>query len=131
MLHIDKFKVNCVIFHIHTRDANFNLIPNTEHLGGAFADQRHMLLVKMIIVVRKRTQTRQTLHCIVQLNEHPKAGYTADDPLEFLTDLVQHVFSLFHLLCITLCIHSHTLTLGRLLRNIRHTCSQIFLTLGC
>ncbi|MNC02801.1 hypothetical protein D3C75_501840 [compost metagenome] len=126
-LHVEQLEVDSMIVHVHLGDTDLHLVADAEHLGGAFADERHMAFVEVVIIVRQRTKTNQTLDCIIKLNEHSEAGHTADHCLEFLTDLIQHILSLLQLLCVAFCLNRHTFTLGRLLCDIRHPAGQIFM----
>jgi hypothetical protein len=54
-LHINHLKINRMVVHIHPRNADFHFITNAIDLRGTFADQHHMKLVEVVIVIRHIT----------------------------------------------------------------------------
>ncbi|GAE10015.1 hypothetical protein JCM10914_6413 [Paenibacillus sp. JCM 10914] len=128
-LHIHHLKIDGVLIHIHLRYANLHIIANAVYLRCPLPNKRHMALIEMIIIIGHRAQANQALNGILQLNEHAEAGHAADDAFEFLADLIQHEFGFLQRLGIPLRIHSHTLPLGRLLRNVSHSARQVLMPL--
>ncbi|MNE59900.1 hypothetical protein D3C80_1550200 [compost metagenome] len=118
-----------MIVHVHPGYANLHLISDTVYLRRSFANQSHMLLMEMIIIIRHGTKPDKPLHGILKLNEHTEVRHAADNAWEFLPNFVQHELRFLQLLGIALCIDRHTLALGGLLSDIMHTACQILRSL--
>ncbi|MOA12411.1 hypothetical protein D3C78_1323990 [compost metagenome] len=110
-----------MIIHVHSCNTNLHLITDAVDLRCPLANQCHMLFMEMVIIIRHRTKSNQTLYRVLKLNKHPKASYATNNAREFLPNLIQHKLCLLELFRIALCINSNAFTLRRLLRNIMHT----------
>ncbi|MNW49387.1 hypothetical protein D3C74_268020 [compost metagenome] len=114
-----------MVVHVHAGHADLDLVADPVDLRRAFPDQRHMLLVEMVIVIRHRAKPDQPFHRVLQLDEHAEARDAADNAREFLPYLIQHVLRFLQLFRVALRLHGDTLPLGRLLRDILHAAGQV------
>jgi len=114
-----------MLLHVDALDADAHLVADPVNLRRPLADQRHMLLMEMIIVIRQLAEPDQAFHRVPELDEHAEARDAADDAVELLADLVEHELAFLELLRVPLRLDRDALALGRLPGDVRQFRRQL------